>query len=687
MDKSERPWFGRLLAGCLVAIVLLSCGAIAVTLGFMLQGNTDVAATSAPAATLPALAQATPLPTPAGTLSPTGQPTRLLPLPTRTLPAPTPSPELPVPNSVRQQPPTGLEAESLAGLLAAEYPAHDLFAVAQRLGRTAPRSRTVPATPYQEGDVRPFFAGSGAIEARLAAVTEHTYFWVDTALDVDDETIRQAAETFEQSYYPRLVHLFGQEWRPGVDNDPHFSVLHLAGDEASDAELGYFYSGDEYPQALSSGSNEQELLYLHASALAPGSDLYYGTLVHEFQHLVQWYLDGNESVWLDEGLSQLAELYVGLDTAETIDYLQAPETPLHRWGSGESIYAHYAATYLFSVYFWEQLGEEAVQELARHPANGLAGVNSALAGSGVERSLTEFLGDWSVANYVDDLAAGPAYGYERLELSRAAHAAAIKFAPSEQAASLPQMGVHYIDLRLDGPATLTFAGDTVAPLLPAPPPSGETAWFAPAQENVSAHLTREFDLSGLEQATLSFWAWYDLRYDTDAAYVTVSTDGGATWQALPLRNGRAAEYGSGLSGRSVDRAGAAKGGWVEETISLDDYAGQRILVRFELLTYGASEVTGLALDAIRVLELPGSGEDEGAWQAVGFVRTGQWLPQQWSVHYIRAGERPEVEELTLNELNQGVWRLDLGPEGGTLAIAALTPYVLEDAQYWLSVTR
>jgi hypothetical protein len=317
-------------------------------------------------------------------------------------------------------------------------------------------------------------------------------------------------------------------------------------------------------------------------------------------------------------------------------------------------------------------------------------VNSVLSGYRPELSLTEFLGDWSVANFVDDEAAGPAYHYERLDLGSAAHEAGIKFVPNEQAASIPQMGVHYIDLRLDGPVSLSFAGDTLAPLLPAPPHSGETAWYAPAQENVSAHLTREFALAGLEQATLNFWAWYDLRYDTDAVYVTISADGGVTWRALPLRNGRAAEYGPALSGRSIDRADAAKGGWVEESISLDEYAGQRILIRFDLLTYGASEVRGLALDDIRIAEL-GAGQDgdaeETAWQPVGFVRAGQWLPQHWSVHYIRAGERPEVEELSLNELNRGEWTLDLGPEGGTLVIAALTPYVVEDAHYWLSVTR
>jgi immune inhibitor A len=602
-----------------------------------------------------------------------------------------PSPSLAgVPDSVRQTAATAQAYETLHSLLHADYPVHDLFDVAQRLGRNQAGARTITRTPFQAGDVHTFLVDGGQVEATLVVVTEHTYFWVDRNLQVDEALVRAAAATFESVYYPRLVHLFGQEWQPGVDNDPHFSVLHLALDEGPGGELGYFYSGDEYPRAFSSGSNEQELLYLHANSLTPGSDLYFATLVHEYQHLVQWYLDGNETIWLDEGLSQLAELYVGLETAETRDYLQAPHTPLHRWATDETVYAHYAASYLFAVYFWEQLGEEAARELARHPANGLAAVNSVLAGHRPELSLVEFLGNWTVANYVDNPAAGPAYAYERLELGRAATETGIKFAPYEIARSVPQLGVHYIDIALDGPATLTFAGDTVAPLLPVPPHSGSRMWYAPAEGNVNATLTRAVDLTGVDTATLRFWSWYDLRFDTDALYVTVSADGGASWELLPLFHGRNGEYGPALTGRSADRPVTAKGGWVEESVALDAYAGRQILLRFELLTYGTGDVTGVAIDDITIAEVEffdGAEADASGWQTAGFVRAGQWLPQQWAIHYIRDGVAPQVLPLPLDDRNQGVWELDLGPEGGTLSVTALTPFVLPDANYWLELTR
>ncbi|MDT8307617.1 MAG: immune inhibitor A [Anaerolineae bacterium] len=681
---SPRQWW--LLGGCLALILALSCAMIAGTVVFLLFGDQTAGTATEPVATTIAAEPTTPFSSPTAPATVTLEP---LPLPEATA-SPPPSALPGVPAHIRQQPATGHEYANLDALLRADYPVHDLFDVAQRLGRSAPQARTVQRSPFQVGDRHRFLVDGGEVDATLIVVTDHTYFWVEDALELDEDLLRSAAETFEQTFYPKLVHLFGQEWQPGVDNDPHFSILHLAQDEGPGGELGYFYSGDEYPRALSSTSNEQELLYLHANALTPGSDLYYATLVHEFQHLVQWYLDGNEAIWLDEGLSQLAERYVGLDTVETIDYLQAPQTPLHRWRTDDTIYAHYAATYLFSVYFWEQLGDEAVRELARHPANGLAAVDSVLAGYRPELSLVEFLGNWSVANFVDNPAAGPDYHYEQLELGRASTGAGIKFAPVELAGTVPQMGVHYVDIALDGPATLSFAGDSLAPLLPVPPRSGMTFWFAPAAGNVNAHLAREFDLSGVEAATLTFWSWYDLRFDTDAVYVTVSVDGGATWQLLPLYNGRAGEYGPALTGRSADRPAAAKGGWVQESVALDSYAGQRVLIRFELLTYGASDAAGVALDDIR-LDALGFHDDvedgDAGWQAAGFVRAGQWLPQQWAIHYIRDGAAPEVVPLALDARNQGRWQLDLGPAGGTLVVAALTPYAEPDASYWLDVTR
>ena len=47
------------------------------------------------------------------------------------------------------------------------------------------------------------------------------------------------------------------------------------------------------------------------------------------------------------------------------DYLGAPETRLNTWlpDGGDEIFAHYGAAYLFVVYFWEQYGDQAIQDL------------------------------------------------------------------------------------------------------------------------------------------------------------------------------------------------------------------------------------------------------------------------------------------------------------------------------------
>lgn len=596
-----------------------------------------------------------------------------------------------LPTSIVQDPVPPLALQHLNDLLQTDYPAHDYYEASQRLGRLNVGPRTISAPAYQVGDRQSFYLDERETEATLLAVTEHTYFWIEDSLNLDQATVATTAQRFEEEYYPRLEHVFGHEWRPGVDNDPHFSILHLDYMDSETDELGHFNSGDEYPRSFLSGSNQQELVYLNMSNLTLGSDLYFGTLVHEYQHLVQWHLDANETAWLNEGLSQLAEIYVGLDTADTIDYLLAPDTRLTTWSySSEDVYAHYAATYLFCVYLWEQLGERAVQELARHPANGIASVGAVLEGFDPELSLEQFLANWVAANYLDDDAAGAQYAYETLDLRSIVPTSSVDFAPHEEVHSIDQFAAHYIDLEIAGTTTLAFAGDTTARFLATTPYSGEQVWFAPIHDSINAQLTRRFDLTDLDHATLSFWAWYDLEFDNDFAYVSVSADDGQTWQVLNLENGAAGDYGMAFNGRSETQAGAIKDGWVQESISLDDFAGAPLLVRFELLTYFDSNARGLALDDISVPELNYIDDVENPddeWQAAGFVPVGAQLPQQWSVQLIRKGQTPEVVPLDLDAFNQGQWTLDVGSEGAVLAVMPLTPFVADPANYWLAVRQ
>ncbi|HIP69798.1 MAG TPA: hypothetical protein EYH05_00200, partial [Anaerolineae bacterium] len=579
-------------------------------------------------------------------------------------------------------------ADTLIRLLEAEYPTRDYFETAVRLGKQDLGDRTVTTAPYQPGDKQTFYDGDKLVEATLIAATDHTYFWVDDSLDLPPARVQAAADRFETEYYGRLTNLFGDVWSPGMDNDPHISILHTG--NGTDDELGRFNSDDEHPRTLYDRSNEQEIIYMNMNELRLGSDLYYGTLVHEVQHLIQWYVDAGETRWLNEGLSQLAEVYTGFDdTATTIDYLENPEISLNDWDF-DNEYPYYAASYLYSVYIWEQLGDEAIKELSRHPANGLASVYAILQGYRPDTTLEQFTAAWAAANYLDNPDAGPRYNYESLNLRRPSYKESVlRDETLDVTHTLEQFGVHYIDLnKLRGETIITFAGDTTIPLMGNPPTGSPLVWYAPVVDMLDASLTIAADLTQLDQATLKYNVWYDLEDEYDYGYVSISTDDGNAWDLLVPDHHTIGEFGPAYNGRSAADSSAGNG-WLKESISLNSYVGNNVLVRFEVLTDDDITGQGMALDYITIPELDWTYElagDTAVAQTEGFIPSGTTLPQQWSVQFIEGGPNPTVTPLPLNALNQGQWTMDIGKSGGVLVIMPQTPFVNESATYWLNVS-
>jgi hypothetical protein len=249
--------------------------------------------------------------------------------------------------------------------------------------------------------------------------------------------------------------------------------------------------------------------------------------------------------------------------------------------------------------------------------------------------------------------------------------------------------VHYIDLDFRGPSVITFAGDTAAELIDAPPRSGEQMWFAPAENDTNAQLTAAFDLTTVEQATLKFSAWYDLEDEWDFAYVSISSNGGQSWELLLPDHAKTGNFGPAFNGRSEDASDAVEG-WVKETISLNSYIGRSVLIRFEVLTDSAVLGRGFAIDDLAIPEIGYQSDVENGsdgWEVNGFVQTGWQLPQQWAVQLIHGGPEPQVVPLPLNELNQGQWRIDIGKGGGVLVIIPLTPFIDTPATYWLNMEQ
>ena len=587
--------------------------------------------------------------------------------------------DLPVPPQIDQRPIPADGREVLTRLLAMSPPPRDYHETAIRLGNAKPRPRTLPLTVvYDVGDQRTFYGTAEPISATVAAVGDYAYFWFEEGIAYSGDEITAVVERFDQELYPQTTRSFGTEWNPGIDGDPRFHILHLA--YADGDELGYFDSINQYSRAIFNESNETELIHLNLAELRLGNDLYYGTLVHELQHLTQWHIDPNEETWLDEGLSQLAEHLADFDSFDVSDYLNAPALPLTQWGEGDA-YAHYGASALFMIYFYEQLGEQAVYDLAHHPANGMASVAAVLALHQPERSLEQFLSDWAVANFVRHGGWGRPYAYQyQFRLPR--HDQRITAVPFSETHELPQYGVRYIELPA-GAYQLSFAGDTLVDLADAPP-TGRQVWLAPAADNSESYLTKRFDLRQIPNATLTFDVWYDLEADYDFAYLLVSSDEGLTWQLLdPGPLAEWGSYGLGLTGESD--------GWQSLAISLDEFMGREVLVRWAMLSDGGISERGVALDNIAVPELGylDTVEQEIALPneavAAGFVPLTASVPQNWSVQLlVYEGSHGRVETLPLDGRNQGQWSLDL-PEGGTLVIMPQTAQTQDTAVYWLAL--
>ncbi len=684
-QTDKKTWI--IIGGCLFVTACLLCGIVLAVAAFFVFNRSILPITMPTPTAVPTaiiVPTATPLlPTPEIHATPENAPSPLPATPTQ--------PEsfnLNPPAEVEQAPIPELAFASLEQLYNGNYPYYDYFEVAERLSGRDYGERIVPQPQFNVGDKRMFVTDNGEHEATLLLATENAYFWAESTLQLDMDKLQQVADRLETRYYPQLVYLFGQEWRPGIDNDPRFNIMHL--DTEGGSELGYFSSTDVYPKTLFSDSNEMEVIYLNMGNLSLGSELYDGTLVHEIQHMIQWYVDPNETTWMNEGLSQLAEIYLGLDTADATDFLRKPDITVNHWNYDDDVVdAHYSAAYLFDVYFWEQLGDTAVQDLARHPANGMAAVKAILPGYDT-RSFEGFIADWAAANYLDSPDAGPAYNYESLNLRAVDEEAILRSLPYDETVTVGQFGTDYIDLNsLRGPMTLSFAGDTVIELTDAPPPSGNLMWYVPPMDETGAVLEHTFDLSGVSSATLRFATWFDLEESWDFAYVTISVDGGDSWEILVPDHAEAGEFGPAFNGRSAALRDASNG-WVKESISLNRYVGQQVIIRFEVYTDSAVTGRGFALDDIAIPEIgyESSGENgPDGWQANGFVQTGWQIPQQWIVQLIEFGPNPQVTRFQLDARNQLVTQLNIGKAGGVLAVTPITSFVDQEAAYWLHIEQ
>jgi hypothetical protein len=588
-----------------------------------------------------------------------------------------------------------------AELLASTFvPVRDLHDLAIRLlGLPADTPRTInpDGSPDYEVGTRRLFHVSNLdtdeefdIYAILAYKTEHVYMWIEEGQDYDQDDVVAAAELFEESTYPTNRAFFGSEWTPGVDNDPHISILHAT--YLGDRVAGYYSSAPEFVASVRRDSNEMEMFFINLDTVDINGDYYNGVLAHEFQHMIHWYNDRNEETWLNEGFSELAMLLNGMDIGGS-DWVFAntPDTQLNAWPEPPaSPTADYGGSYLFTAYFLDRFGSEATQALVSHPENGLAAVDQVLADEGYDMTHVDLFADWVVANILDDpnVEDGRFY-YDIINLFPFEMAATYdrRDYPVSVITTVHQYGTDYIELRGREPLTVRFWGETLVGLMDTSAHSGSYLWWSNRGDDSDTMLTRAFDLSEVDRATLEFWTWYDLEEDWDYAYVEISTDGGETWEILTTPSGTDTNPNSNSFGFAyTGRSGGEPSQWIQEQVDLSPYAGQEVLIRFEVITDDAVNRPGFALDDIAIPEIGYQSdfeEDGDGWEAAGFVRHANVLPQEWLVQVVLFGPETTVTWLALNENQTGEWRipLDRDTDRAILTISGLAPVTTEWASY------
>lgn len=116
--------------------------------------------------------------------------------------------------------------------------------------------------------------------------------------------------------------------------------------------------------------------------------------------------------------------------------------------------------------------------------------------------------------------------------------------------------------------------------------NGEHVWATNLSGNYPNNVdswieSPEIDLTEVSSADLTFDHWYDIERNWDFGYVLVSADGGDSWDTI-------AQY----SERYQD--------WSNETVSLNDYIGETIKLRFAFTADGSINYAGWYIDNVLI---------------------------------------------------------------------------------------
>jgi hypothetical protein len=277
-----------------------------------------------------------------------------------------------------------------------------------------PLASSVPLS-YAVGNSKSFWVEStyndGNWIQKTATLMEQGIYgniWVMDDLTTFTNTQAQALATKFDQIYPIETSLLGYEYGGGPsgdggwDGDTRIQILvYDIGYNISSTTLGYFWAKDMKTDTGSGQrSNQAEIFYLNGNSdvfTNFGTDALYSTLVHEFQHMINYSRKNPKNLtsatWYNEMLSMLAEdvisPLIGIDTSHSRHPIKSriPRflTSYHlagitEWGSSGNTLDSYAIAYAFGAYLMRNYGGASLlQEMLANNAANIDSVTAALS--------------------------------------------------------------------------------------------------------------------------------------------------------------------------------------------------------------------------------------------------------------------------------------------------------------------
>ncbi len=400
---------------------------------------------------------------------------------------------------------------------------------------------------------------------------------------------------------------------------------------------------------------------------------------------------------MNEGFSEVAVLLNGYYVSHAAaEYTANTDMQLTDWGVGTDAGLngpHYGASFLFLTYFLDRFGADATKALVQDQQNGMESIENILNSINATDKLTgqpihaeDLFMDWAVTNDVLDASVGDGrFVYHNFpDAPEVNETETISSCPTSITSTVKQFGVDYIHFNCSGQYSLHFEGATQTSLLPVDAFSGKQAFWSNKGDESDMTLTKEFDFSSASgPLTLKYQTWYDIEKNFDYVFLEASSDGGKTWQIIKTPSGTdtnpfGSSYGWGYNGKSD--------GWIEESIDLSQFAGQKVQIRFEYVTDAAVNGEGFLLDDVSVPEINYATDfetDDGGWQSSGFARVENVLPQTFRLALIDKNGTTQVQTIPFNADQTADITVDLS--NAVLVVSGTTPFTRAEGNYSITV--